>query len=68
MKIMKKLKQLFCKHRNTLTITNFEGIYIEYYKCRCLKICSDCGKTLKLNKPEIDCKIINFVPPYKERK
>lgn len=44
---MKLIKRLFCKHKNTYTITNFGGDAINQFQCRSWKRCRDCNKIIK---------------------
>ena len=44
---MRLIKRLFCKHKNTYTITNFYGDIINQFGCRSLKRCRDCNKIIK---------------------
>lgn len=44
---MNLIKRLFCKHKNTYTITNFYGDAINQFGCRSWKMCRDCNKIIK---------------------
>ena len=57
----KFIKRLFCRHKHTKTITNISGDYLYFYKCRSIKLCPECGKIIKDQNPDRNCKICNFV-------
>ena len=62
---MSIFKRLFCKHKNTYTITNFYGDAINYFGCRSWKRCLNCNKIIKSGLDE-KCSEINN--PYSDRK
>lgn len=60
------LKQLFCRHKKTKTITNFYGDMIIHQSrdekeiIRSLRICKKCHKLIKSNEIDDECKVVNF--------
>lgn len=60
--IKKWIKRLKCKHNNLTTITNIYGDAINYYNCRSIKLCKDCGKLIRSNELDDKCNVVNFIP------
>lgn len=58
--MIKFIKRLRCKHENLTTISNFYGDAINYFGCRSMKQCDDCGKIIKSDCIDKDCKKCNF--------
>lgn len=51
-----------CKHKNTQTLTNIHGDLINMTGCRSYKCCIDCGKIIKSDELDNNCKRVNISP------
>ena len=59
-KYYNSMKQLFCRHKNKICITNIYGDCINIFGCRSIWKCVKCNKRFRSDKLNEDCKIINF--------
>ena len=55
-----EIRGLFCKHKETTTITNFYGDAINTFGCRSWRRCEKCDKIIKSDELDPECDKVNI--------
>ena len=55
-----EIRGLFCKHKETTTITNFYGDAINTFGCRSWRRCKKCDKIIKSDELDPKCDKVNI--------